>query len=324
MILSDLYPYDYIRNMTEAVRKKSGASTVIQGSFYEKIGSLISQGVKNIILTGAAGGGKTRRMEGLGELIKSEDCPEALKDYRVFCLDLETLNGRSIPGIGAKKEEKLIKVLMELLSYGKVILFVDEIHKIVDMANSRLPLGRVLNNIKFDNIVIVGATTKKEYKEKIEKNPIFLDKEGKSKYVEVAIDSYTDRDLSAIAQRRHPGLSPEVADYSVEAMHSQFPNDSLPSGMLTLLEDVFVFTQKEHRFITKQDGNDAINRIKRDDFPVLRDVNESKVREIFTVFVEGMVAYFNDPIRRISYYAREYPKGMRKIIKARLLKNLRI
>lgn len=134
---------------------------------------LVRRKKNNPVLIGEAGVGKTAIVEGLSLRIVQEDVPEMLKDKRIIALDIGSLIA------GAKYrgefEDRLKAVIKEVLeSDGNIILFMDELHTIVgagasegsvDASNMlKPPLAR-------GELRSIGATTLKEYKKYIEKDP---------------------------------------------------------------------------------------------------------------------------------------------------------
>jgi len=134
---------------------------------------LVRRTKNNPVLIGEAGVGKTAIVEGLALRIVQGDVPEILKDKKIIALDIGSLLA------GAKYrgefEDRLKAVIKEVLnSDGKIILFMDELHTIVgagasegsvDASNMlKPPLAR-------GELRSIGATTLKEYKKYIEKDP---------------------------------------------------------------------------------------------------------------------------------------------------------
>ena len=122
----------------------------------------------NPIIIGEAGVGKTAIVEGIANMIVSDDCPPSLKDKKIIYLDMGSMMA------GASKQGELEgrtkQLLKELEENNDVILFIDEIHLIVnesmaiDVANMMKPaLAR-------GEMRCIGATTYNEYRESIEKD----------------------------------------------------------------------------------------------------------------------------------------------------------
>ena len=127
----------------------------------------------NPVLIGEAGVGKTAIAEGLAIRIMKGDVPDALKDRKVFSLDLGALIA------GAKYrgefEERLKAVLSEVKnSDGGIILFIDELHTIVGAGKTdgAMDAGNLLKPmLARGELHCIGATTLDEYRKYIEKDP---------------------------------------------------------------------------------------------------------------------------------------------------------
>ncbi len=127
----------------------------------------------NPCLIGEAGVGKTAIAEGLAQRILSGDVPDALKNRKLFALDMGALVA------GAKYrgefEERLKAVLNEVKkSEGKIILFIDELHTIVGAGKSdgAMDAGNLLKPmLARGELHCIGATTLDEYRKYIEKDP---------------------------------------------------------------------------------------------------------------------------------------------------------
>ena len=128
----------------------------------------------NPVLIGEPGVGKTAVAEGLAQRIVRGDVPEALKDKKVFSLEMGSLiAGAKYQG---EFEERLKAVLDEIKgSDGEIILFIDELHTVIGAGKNGsggLDAGNMLKPmLARGELHCIGATTLDEYRKYIEKDP---------------------------------------------------------------------------------------------------------------------------------------------------------
>jgi ATP-dependent Clp protease ATP-binding subunit ClpC len=125
----------------------------------------------NPVLIGEPGVGKTAIVEGLAQRIVSEEVPDSLIDKRIVMLDLAgMIAGTKYRG---EFEERLKKVMSELESDDRTIVFIDEMHLLVGAgaAEGAMDAGNILKPaLARGKIQVVGATTTNEYTKHVEKD----------------------------------------------------------------------------------------------------------------------------------------------------------
>ena len=163
------YGYD----MVERAREQKLDPVIGRDAEIRNVIRILSRKTKNNpVLIGEPGVGKTAVVEGLAQRIVRGDVPEALKDKKLFALDMGALVA------GAKYrgefEERLKAVLDEVKnSDGQIILFIDELHTIVGAGKTdgAMDAGQLLKPmLARGELHCVGATTLDEYREYIEKD----------------------------------------------------------------------------------------------------------------------------------------------------------
>lgn len=125
----------------------------------------------NPVLIGEPGVGKTAIVEGLAQRIVDEEVPDSLLDKRVVMLDLAgMIAGTKYRG---EFEERLKRVMEELVEDKSVIVFVDEMHLLVGAgaAEGAIDAGNILKPALSRGVIqMIGATTTDEYTKHIEKD----------------------------------------------------------------------------------------------------------------------------------------------------------
>ena len=128
------------------------------------IETLIRKNKNNPLLVGDAGIGKTAIVEELVRRIKRKEVPALIQNKKIISLEMGSLvAGTKYRG---EFEEKLNKVIKELENNPDIILFIDEIHTIVNAggAEGAINASDILKPyLARGKIKIIGATTTNEY-----------------------------------------------------------------------------------------------------------------------------------------------------------------
>lgn len=126
----------------------------------------------NPVLIGEPGVGKTAIVEGLAKKIAQQDVPDIMKNMRIVSLDMTMMvAGTKYRG---DFEKRITDTLKEVAQLNDVILFIDEIHTIIGAGSSEggLDASNIMKPyLSKGELKVIGATTIKEYRQYIEKEP---------------------------------------------------------------------------------------------------------------------------------------------------------
>lgn len=161
-------------NLTDLAQKGKLDPIIGRDNEIRRIIQILSRRTKNNpVLLGDPGVGKTAIVEGLAQRIVAGDVPDTLKHKFVLTLDLTgLLAGAAFRG---EFEQRLKGVLTEIeKGEGKYIIFIDELHTIVGAgaAEGAVDAGNILKPaLARGALHAIGATTVREYRQHIEKDP---------------------------------------------------------------------------------------------------------------------------------------------------------
>ncbi len=163
----------FTTDLTEAARQGKLEPLVGRADILERTIQVLCRRLKNNpIHVGDPGVGKTAVTEGLAQRIVAGEVPPALKDFTLYSLDM----GALIAGTRYRGdfEERLKKVIDELLARDKIILFIDEIHTIVGagaVSGGSMDASNLLKPaLASGKLRCIGSTTFDEYKKYFERD----------------------------------------------------------------------------------------------------------------------------------------------------------
>ena len=150
----------------------------------------------NPCLVGEAGVGKSAVVEGLALKIIEGDVPQELKNKTIFSFDISGLmSGTKFRGA---LEQKLRNAIDAILKNGNIIIFMDEIHTLVQTSGEKgevSPADILKPYLARGEIRTIGATTNDEYRKFIER-----DKALERRFQKIMVNPPTKQDTYQILQ----------------------------------------------------------------------------------------------------------------------------
>ncbi|MFZ5591118.1 MAG: Clp protease N-terminal domain-containing protein, partial [Bacillota bacterium] len=163
----------FSRDLTQLARQERLDPVVGREKEIERVIQILSRRTKNNpVLIGEPGVGKTAIAEGLAQRIVAGNVPEILLEKRVVTLDMASMvAGTKYRG---EFEERLKRVIAEIVQAGNIIVFIDELHTIIGAgaAEGAMDAANILKPaLARGELQCIGATTLDEYRKHIEKDP---------------------------------------------------------------------------------------------------------------------------------------------------------
>lgn len=208
----------YSRDITMEARHGKLDPVVGREKEIQRVMQILSRRMKNNpCLVGEPGVGKTAVVEGIAYMISRGNVPDTVKGKRLLSLDISgMLAGSKYRG---EFEDRIKKVIQEVMMSGDVILFVDELHTLVGAgdAEGAIDASNILKpSLSRGEIQMIGATTIAEYRKYIEKDaalerrfqPVNVEEPTRDEAVDIL------KGLRSCYEQHH-GV--EISDEAVEA-----------------------------------------------------------------------------------------------------------
>lgn len=232
----------YSRDLTEYAREGKLDPVIGRESEIQRVIQILSRRTKNNpCLVGEPGVGKTAIAEGLARKIVEGNIPETIKDKRVLTLDLSGMVAGS--KYRGEFEERIKKVIAEVMGDGNVLLFIDEIHTIIGAggAEGAIDASNILKpSLARGEIQLIGATTREEYRKYIEKDAA-LERRFQPVVVEEPSEEEAILILKGLRDSYEAHHKVKITDEALEAavkMSSRYINDRyLPDKAIDLMDE---------------------------------------------------------------------------------------
>lgn len=233
---------EFGKDLTEIAVQKTMDPVIGRDNEIERVIQILSRRTKNNpCLIGEPGVGKTAIVEGLAQKIASGEVPETIKDKKIISLDLSAMLA------GAKYrgdfEERIKKVINNVMKQGNIILFIDEIHNIIGAgaAEGAIDAANILKpQLARGEIQLIGATTINEYRKYIEKDSAL-----ERRFQPVNVDEPTQEDaikiLFGLRDKYEAHHKIKIADEAIKAavtMSNRYITDRyLPDKAIDIIDE---------------------------------------------------------------------------------------
>ncbi len=232
----------YSRDLTALAAEKKLDPCIGRNEEITRMIQILSRRTKNNpCLLGEPGVGKSAIVEGLAQRIVSGEVPSSVKGKRLLTLDMAGMVAGS--KYRGEFEERIKKVIEEVLSDGDIILFMDELHTLIGAggAEGALDASNILKpSLARGELQMIGATTIAEYRKYIEKDAA-LERRFQPVDVEEPGEEETIRILKGVAHQyeEHHGviLSEEAIEAAVKLSERYINDRNLPDKAIDLIDE---------------------------------------------------------------------------------------
>lgn len=232
----------YSRDLTQEARMGNMDPVIGRTKEIERVMQILSRRMKNNpCMVGEPGVGKTAVVEGIAYLIAHDEVPDTVKGKRLLSLDLSSMVAGS--KYRGEFEDRIKKVIGEVISDGNIILFVDELHTLIGAggAEGAIDASNILKpSLSRGEIQMIGATTLNEYRKYIEKDaalerrfqPVYVDEPTRDGAVEIL------KGLRPCYEQHHNvDISDDAVEAAVDLSIRYITDRFLPDKAIDLMDE---------------------------------------------------------------------------------------
>ena len=274
----------YARDLTKLAAERYLDPVIGREEEIQRIIQVLSRrGKNNPCLIGEPGVGKTAIVEGLAQRIVMGLVPDTVADKRVVTLDLSGMVAGS--KYRGEFEERIKKVIREVIQAGNILLFIDEIHTIIGAggAEGAIDASNILKpSLARGEIQLIGATTITEYRKYIEKDaalerrfqPVTVEEPKREQAIEIlrglrnhyedhhhviitddGIEAAVDLSVRYINDRFLPDKAIDLMDEA--ASKARLQGFSVPESVMDLEFKIAEFDNAMERALMEEDLKEA-------------------------------------------------------------------
>jgi ATP-dependent Clp protease ATP-binding subunit ClpC len=249
----------------------------------EEIFRTVEASRQSVILVGNPGVGRTTIIEGIAQLMTSEDVPSLIQDKRLISLSVAKLISGASP---SEAQGRLQAVIEEIKRAGNVVLFVSDLHEMADITpggeESLDLLGVLLQALAKNYFFCFATTTPSDYARYLEvssglsevfqkinigepdPNQTIQILEAKSARIEAQNQVYFSYDAIE-----------KTVKMTIRYIHDRF----LPDKAIRVLEQVAIYVQKKkgaHSVVSAEDVAELISQ--KTNIPLTRVTEEESAK----------------------------------------------
>jgi ATP-dependent Clp protease ATP-binding subunit ClpC len=232
----------YSRDLTRLAAEGKLDPVIGRKDEISRVIQILSRRTKNNpCLIGEPGVGKTAIVEGLAQRIVNGDVPATVQNKRLLTMDLSGMVAGS--KYRGEFEERIKRVIAEVIADGNIILFVDEMHTLIGAggAEGAIDASNILKpSLARGEIQLIGATTLNEYHKYVEKDAA-LERRFQPIQVEEPTPAQAEEILKGIigAYEKHHNV--EILDEAIHAavdLSERYINDrNLPDKAIDVIDE---------------------------------------------------------------------------------------
>ena len=276
----------YSRDLTALAKEGKLDPVIGREDEIRRVIQILSRRTKNNpCLIGEPGVGKTAVVEGLALRIVSGDVPFTVQNKRVLTLDLSGMVAGS--KYRGEFEERIKKVVKEVIDDGNVILFLDEIHTLIGAggAEGAIDASNILKpSLARGELQLIGATTISEYRKYVEKDAA-LERRFQPVNVEEPTREQAIQILEGIKGKYEEHHRVIITREAVEAavkLSERYINDrNLPDKAIDLIDEAAASARLQVMEVSQKE-KDLLEEIKKKDLQIERAIR----MEIFSQAAE--------------------------------------
>ncbi len=293
----------YARDLTKLALEKKLDQVIGRDSEIQRVIQILSRRSKNNpCLIGEPGVGKTAIVEGLAQRIALGLVPDTVAEKRVVTLDLAGMVAGS--KYRGEFEERIKKVIREVIQSGNILLFIDEIHTLIGAggAEGAIDASNILKpSLARGEIQLIGATTITEYRKYIEKDaalerrfqPVNVEEPDREQTIEILKGLRDHYEYHHRVMILDDGIEAAV-DLSIRYMNDRF----LPDKAIDLMDE-------------------AASKVKLNSFQTPKNITEleRQLAEYNTAIEQALVKNHVEEAAQINKKQQEIEQKYEKLLK---------
>ncbi len=255
----------FSRDLTELARQGQLDPVIGRREETERVIQILCRRTKNNpCLIGEPGVGKTAIVEGIAEKIIDGNVPDLMRGKRVVALDMTGMVANS--KYRGEFEERIKRVMNEVIASKNVILFIDELHTIIGAggAEGAMDASNILKPaLSRGEMQVIGATTMDEYRKYVEKDAA-LERRFQPIQVEQPSEEETVQILKGLRHLYEEHHNVVITDEGVEAavhLSARYISDRfLPDKAIDLMDEAAAKARLSVKGYTTADETESIRR----------------------------------------------------------------